>query len=151
MAFGRVQFCCNCFGKLSEGCRISGATDSPCKGMDTFVTHGTKVHLLNKAACMTETKSYIGRTGENVSLGVVLFMPLWLYCSIHLQSRYAIFLSVSGQGSTLSNVSSAPARVILPNSSGFLVTSIGFVLVFTLEHGKQAILLVIIGCLENFQ
>lgn len=98
MAFGRVQFCCNCFGKLSEGCRISGATDSPCKGMDTFVTHGTKVHLLNKAACMTETKSYIGRTGENVSLGVVLFMPLWLYCSIHLQSRYAIFLSVSGQG-----------------------------------------------------
>lgn len=55
MAFGRVQFCCNCFGKLSEGCRISGATDSPCKGMDTFVTHGTKVHLLNKAACVTET------------------------------------------------------------------------------------------------
>lgn len=38
--FSRVEFCCDCFGEPNEGCRISGATCSLCKGADTFETDG---------------------------------------------------------------------------------------------------------------
>lgn len=55
---GRVQFFCDFFSELSEGCRISGATDLPSKGTHTFETHGTKVLLLNKAVYVTEKKMF---------------------------------------------------------------------------------------------
>lgn len=41
--------------------RISGTTESPCKGLHTFETHGTKLLLMIEAAHVTETVSCIGK------------------------------------------------------------------------------------------
>lgn len=48
----RVEVCCENFEESNEGCSISCAIDSSCKGTDAFETHGSKELWLIKTAVM---------------------------------------------------------------------------------------------------